>query len=188
MEEVPRRTSLAPLASPCFVLRLIGVETEGFLDYQGRAGDHLHCAVEPSPGHIRCRKVILLTMPFRVLLPKNVLSMIPSGQAPCDSNHHRGGITQLVLTVLVFWSRNPGAVTVVAGRPISIDPYWSSSWENREATLVTWTFEIFHDQRNTFVASNVSPLSPVKYMRHSQQDAQRFCWCLSQCFWSSYSD
>ena len=31
-------TSLAPLASPCLVLSLIGVETEGFLDYQGRAG------------------------------------------------------------------------------------------------------------------------------------------------------
>ena len=30
--------SLAPLASPCFVLCLIGVETEGLLDYQGRAG------------------------------------------------------------------------------------------------------------------------------------------------------
>ena len=38
MEEVPRRTSLAPLASPCFVLRLIRVETEGLLAYQGRAG------------------------------------------------------------------------------------------------------------------------------------------------------
>ena len=57
MEEVPRRTSLAPLASPCFALCLIGVETEGLLDYQGRAGDHFHCAVEPSPGHIRCRKL-----------------------------------------------------------------------------------------------------------------------------------
>ena len=39
------------LASPCFVLCLIGVETEDFLDYQGRAGDHFHCTVEPSPGH-----------------------------------------------------------------------------------------------------------------------------------------
>ena len=29
MEEVPRRTSLAPLASPCFVLCLIGMETNG---------------------------------------------------------------------------------------------------------------------------------------------------------------
>ena len=38
MEEVPRRTSLVPLAFPCFVLCLIGVETEGLLDYQGRAG------------------------------------------------------------------------------------------------------------------------------------------------------
>ena len=37
MAEVARRTSLAPLASPCFVLCLIGVETEGLLDYQGSA-------------------------------------------------------------------------------------------------------------------------------------------------------
>ena len=38
MEEVPRRTSLAALASPCFLVCLIGVDTEGLLDYQGRAG------------------------------------------------------------------------------------------------------------------------------------------------------
>ena len=38
MEEVPRRTSLVPLAFPGFVLCLLGVETEGLLDYQGRAG------------------------------------------------------------------------------------------------------------------------------------------------------
>ena len=56
MEEVPRRTSLVPLAFPCFVLRLIGLETKNVLDYQGRAGDHVHCTVEPSPGHIRCRE------------------------------------------------------------------------------------------------------------------------------------
>ena len=53
MEEVPRRTSLVPLAFPCFVLCLIGVNTEGLLDYQGRAGDHFHCTVEPSSGPIR---------------------------------------------------------------------------------------------------------------------------------------
>ena len=41
---------------PLFVHCLIRVETEGLLDYQGRAGDHFHCTVEPSPGHIRCRK------------------------------------------------------------------------------------------------------------------------------------
>ena len=34
MEEVPRRTSLIPLAFPCFVLCLIGEETEELLDYQ----------------------------------------------------------------------------------------------------------------------------------------------------------
>ena len=38
MEEVPRRTSLVPLAFPPFVHCLIGVETEGLLDYQERAG------------------------------------------------------------------------------------------------------------------------------------------------------
>ena len=38
MEEVPRRTSPAPLPSPCFVLCSIRVETEGLLAYQGRAG------------------------------------------------------------------------------------------------------------------------------------------------------
>ena len=38
MEEVPRRTSLVPLAFPCSVRCLIGVEAEGLLDYQGRAG------------------------------------------------------------------------------------------------------------------------------------------------------
>ena len=32
------RTSLVPLAFPCFVLYLIRVEAEGLLDYQGRAG------------------------------------------------------------------------------------------------------------------------------------------------------
>ena len=37
-----------PLRSPYVVLCLIGVETEGVLDYQGRA-------VESSSGHIRCR-------------------------------------------------------------------------------------------------------------------------------------
>ena len=44
-----------PLAFPCFVLRLIGLETKNVLDYQGRAGDHFHCTVERSPRHIRCR-------------------------------------------------------------------------------------------------------------------------------------
>ena len=38
MEEAPRRTSLVPLAFPCFVHYLIGVETEGFYYYQGQAG------------------------------------------------------------------------------------------------------------------------------------------------------
>ena len=40
---------------PLFVHCLIRVEAEGLSDYQGRGGDHFHCTVEPSPGHIRCR-------------------------------------------------------------------------------------------------------------------------------------
>ena len=55
MEEVPCRTSLAPLASPCFVLCLLGVEEKGFR-LPGEGEDHFHYAVEPLPGHIRCRK------------------------------------------------------------------------------------------------------------------------------------
>ena len=43
---------------PLLVLSLIGVETEGLLDYQGRAGDHFHWTVEASPGHIRCRSFL----------------------------------------------------------------------------------------------------------------------------------
>ena len=35
MEEAPRRTSLTPLACPCFLLCLVGLEAEGLLDYQG---------------------------------------------------------------------------------------------------------------------------------------------------------
>ena len=38
MEEVPRRSSPVPLAFLCFVHCLIGLETEGLLDYQGQAG------------------------------------------------------------------------------------------------------------------------------------------------------
>ena len=37
MEEVPRRTSLAPLAYLCSLFRLLRVETEGLVDYQERA-------------------------------------------------------------------------------------------------------------------------------------------------------
>ena len=40
-EEVPSlpyRTSRAPLAPPCFLLVLIGLETKGLLDFQGRRG------------------------------------------------------------------------------------------------------------------------------------------------------
>ena len=53
MEEVPCHTSLAPLAFPCFLLCLTGLETEGLINLPGEGGDHFHCTVEPLPGHIR---------------------------------------------------------------------------------------------------------------------------------------
>ena len=74
MEEVPRRTPLAPVAFPCFVLRLIGVETEALLDYQGRAGDHFHCTVELSPHQIRCRYIAYVFVLFSVILSQNGVS------------------------------------------------------------------------------------------------------------------
>ena len=40
MEEALRRTSLAPLASPCFALRSVGVETEDVLDYHCSQKDY----------------------------------------------------------------------------------------------------------------------------------------------------
>ena len=38
MKEILCCTSLTPFASPCFIFCLLRAETEGFLDYQGRAG------------------------------------------------------------------------------------------------------------------------------------------------------
>ena len=35
MEEVLHRTSLAPSASPCFILLLVGLQTKGLWDFQG---------------------------------------------------------------------------------------------------------------------------------------------------------
>ena len=57
--------------TPCFLHCLIGVETEGVLDYQGRAGDHFHCTVEPSPGHIRCRIFAIFAIAMPIADPRN---------------------------------------------------------------------------------------------------------------------
>ena len=60
---------------PLFVLCLIGVETEGLLDLPREGGDHIHCAVEPSPGHIRC-PILKWSQPMRTsetALVKSVL-------------------------------------------------------------------------------------------------------------------
>ena len=62
MEEVPRRTSFAPLASP-LSSNLFNRDGNGrAFRLPGEGGDHLHCTVEPSPGHIRCRFFRLLSL------------------------------------------------------------------------------------------------------------------------------
>ena len=55
MEEVPCCTSRAPLASPYLCLSKERTGSKGAFRLPGAAGDHFHCTVEPSPGHIRCR-------------------------------------------------------------------------------------------------------------------------------------
>ena len=46
---------------PLFMLVLIGLEAQELFRLPGAAGDHFHCTVEPSPGHIRCRIICLQT-------------------------------------------------------------------------------------------------------------------------------
>ena len=55
--EVPRRTSLVPLAFPWSVLFLNRGGNRRAFRLAGARRDHFHCTVEPSPGHIRCRKI-----------------------------------------------------------------------------------------------------------------------------------
>ena len=48
---------MVPLAFPYFVFCLIGVEKQRrAFRLPGAGGEHFHCTVEPSSGHIRCRK------------------------------------------------------------------------------------------------------------------------------------
>ena len=82
MGEVPRRTSLVPLAFRCFVLCLVGLETEGLSDYQGRVGI---ISIIIIYGHIRCRDfkevcVLFLNyagsgLPQRPLLENNLFPL-----------------------------------------------------------------------------------------------------------------
>ena len=61
MEEVPCRTSCAPLAYLFYMFILIGLEAKRRLAFQLRATwDRFRCTVESSPSHIiRCRTLRL---------------------------------------------------------------------------------------------------------------------------------
>ena len=48
-------SSASYLAYPCFVLLLKRGGNRWVFRLPGEGGDHFHCTVEPSPGHIRCR-------------------------------------------------------------------------------------------------------------------------------------
>ena len=65
LEEVPRRTSRVPLASSYLCLFHRVGNKERFR-LPGAGGEHFHCTVDPSPGHIRCRKIVQILR--RVLL------------------------------------------------------------------------------------------------------------------------
>ena len=54
MEEVPRCTSRAPFASPCFFAYFNRSGSKGAFRLPGATWDHFRCTVEPSPGHIGC--------------------------------------------------------------------------------------------------------------------------------------
>ena len=43
-------------------MEMNGGSSTSYLARTPRIGDHFHCAVEPSPGHIRCRKAITMTI------------------------------------------------------------------------------------------------------------------------------
>ena len=103
LEEVPCRTSLVPLAFPCFVLRLIGLETKNVLHYQGRAGDHFHCTVERSPGHIRCRQERVLELSMR--RPKTTFRTLLKhfGSGTCARPAESQGYNKIFLR----WERVP---------------------------------------------------------------------------------
>ena len=68
LEEVPRRTSCVPLASPYLCLFSWGCKQTCFR-LPGAGGEHFHCTVDPSPGHIRRRVFFLccnvLSQPLR---------------------------------------------------------------------------------------------------------------------------
>ena len=65
----------------------------------GAGGDHFHCTVEPSPGHIRCRK-----RGIRVGLAVRCLSAPPDWQPYCHTNQ----------------MRHPSPWPLVEGRPNSL--------------------------------------------------------------------
>ena len=55
IEEVPRRTSLVPLCVPLFCTLFNRGGNRSAFRLPGAGGEHFHCTVEPSSGHIRCR-------------------------------------------------------------------------------------------------------------------------------------
>ena len=68
---VPRSNPLSPLV--CTLLNR-GGNRRAFRQ-PGEGGDRLHCTVEPSPSHIRCRHLILVVgglNPYWFPLPKGV--------------------------------------------------------------------------------------------------------------------
>ena len=67
---------------PLFVLIFIGLENKERFRLPGAGGEHFHCTVDPSPGHIRCRKIRLNPLSFLSLFFWNSLFFSPA-RIPC---------------------------------------------------------------------------------------------------------
>ena len=57
MEEVPRHTSLVPLASPCSILSLLSLKTEELFRLPGAGRGSFPLCGGTFARHIRCRQI-----------------------------------------------------------------------------------------------------------------------------------
>ena len=55
LEKLYARKLWADFSYPIMLI-FAGLEAKGLLDFQGATWDRFRCTVEPSPGHIRCRR------------------------------------------------------------------------------------------------------------------------------------
>ena len=89
MEEVPRRTSRAPLASPCLCLFVfISLERKGLLDFQGRRGIASVARWNPRPvifGVKRCLRIESANAMFMAAVVQGENARFKNGHARVET-------------------------------------------------------------------------------------------------------